>query len=260
VARRAGALLRDHFRARTAGAREADHKGAVNLVTEADRAAEALILDALRAARPGDVLLAEESAEGLTAARAAAAAGARVWIVDPLDGTTNFAHAVPHFAVSIALWASGAPAAGAVYAPVADELFAARAGGGATLNGARLRVSTVAPLREALLATGFPYDRQLADDDNAREVRAFLKAAQGVRRFGAAALDLAWVAAARFDGYWEMKLEPWDVAAGALCVTEAGGRITDYRGDPFSPFVPFVVASNALVHGDMLAVLRSVRG
>jgi len=259
---RAGMVLMSHFQKRIAGDRTVEHKGTVDLVTDADRAAEHTVLEILRVRRPDDAVIAEEK----DAAGLGAAIAGRRWIVDPLDGTTNFAHAVPHFAVSIALWDGDRPLVGVVYAPAAGELFEAAAGRGAALatfrraglvRGEPIRVSTVAPLREALCATGFPYDRHEADDDNTREHRAFLKACQGVRRMGAAALDLAWVAAGRYDGYWEMKLKPWDVAAGALIVREAGGRVTGYDGGALAPDMAKVVASNGLVHDEMVALLAS---
>ncbi len=244
AAREAGALVREGY----GQALTVDFKGAIDLVTDYDRRSEALILDHLRAAFPGHALLAEESGP--------AAGSDYEWLVDPLDGTTNFAHAFPVFAVSVALAFRRQLVAGVVYDPLRDELFAAEAGQGATLNGGRLKVSATARLDQALLSTGFPYDVRTNPHNNVGEFTRFLLRAQAIRRAGSAALDCAWVAAGRADGYWEYRMKPWDVGAGALVVREAGGRVTTAEGDDAFLGQPSIVASNGLIHAAMLEVLR----
>jgi myo-inositol-1(or 4)-monophosphatase len=217
-----------------------------------DGRAEALILERLAAAFPDDAVLTEE--RGSLSGRSG-----RRWIVDPLDGTTNYAHGLPIFAVSIALETAGRVELGVVYDPNQEELFLAEPGGGAFLGDERLRVSETASLGESLLATGFPYDIRETADNNLAEYAAFSLRARGVRRLGSAVLYLAWLAAGRFDGYWELQLGPWDVAAGGLIVQEAGGRVTDLRGGRLDVDAPTVVASNGRIHDAMLGVLREVR-
>jgi len=192
--------------------------------------------------------LSEESEEknGRTALR---------WIVDPLDGTTNYAHGFPFFCVSIALEKDGSVVLGVVYDPMRDDLFEASLGGGAHLNGKKLQVSSVSDLSRGLLATGFPYDIRESPDNNLDFFAAMIVKAQAIRRPGAAALDLAHLAAGRFDGFWELKLKPWDTAAGCLLVTEAGGVLSDMTGGKWSVFSPGLVASNGLIHQQMLEVL-----
>jgi len=250
VAREAGALLRERF----GRPHDVRFKGTVDLVTEADKGAEALIAERLRAAFPDHRLLGEEGARG--APDAGGASSPYGWIVDPLDGTTNFAHGLPHFAVSIALEHAGTPLVGAVYDPIRDELFAAARGKGATRNGEALRVSAADELVRSLLATGFSYD--LAERaSQARAWRALLTQVRSIRQTGSAALNLCYVAAGRLDGYWERPLQPWDVAAGALIVTEAGGQVTDLAGDPFRPYGHEVLATNGRLHPALLAVLAA---
>lgn len=247
AAREAGALLLDHFRRGVS----VDLKGAVDLVTEADRAAEALVVARLRAALPEASILAEEGGgfDGRGDLR---------WVVDPLDGTTNFAHGYGVFAVSIALEREEASVLGVVLDPVREECFTARRGGGAHLNGRPIAVSGRARLEEALLATGFPYDIREHPRNNLPQFAAFARRARGVRRDGSAALDLCAVAAGRFDGFWEEKLAPWDVAAGMLIVAEAGGAVSGYRGEPADAFAGNLVASNGRIHGEMVGVLESI--
>lgn len=225
------------------------HKGVVDLVTDADLASERLIAARIAAAFPDDRLLAEEGTEA-----GGASSGERRWIVDPLDGTTNYAHGYPLYAVSIALEARGMVEVGVVYVPVLDEMFAAVRGCGASLNGERARVSETAALIDAMVCTGFAYDPALRPE-NLPAWSTFVAEAQAVRRDGAAALDLCYVACGRYDGLWERELSPWDVAAGALIVAEAGGMITDYRGGTLDIFAREVVASNGLIHGQMLDLL-----
>lgn len=249
VAREAGDLLRLHQR----DILNVRHKGVVDLVTDADLASERLIAGRVLAAYPGDHLLAEEGTENATADT-----GDRRWIVDPLDGTTNYAHGYPLYAVSIGLEVNGTPVVGAVYIPMLDEMFAASVGGGATLNDMPIRVSSNEALIDSMLSTGFAYDPD-SRAANYAHWNEFATRAQAVRRDGAAALDLVYVACGRYDGFWEAELSPWDMAAGSLIVTEAGGRLTGYSGEPFDLYARQVVATNGLIHDDMLAVLARDR-
>jgi len=181
------------------------------------------------------------------------------WIVDPVDGTTNYAHGQLWFAVSIGLEIAGRLVAGAVTLPAFDMALWARQGGGAFCNGEPIRVSKTARLGDCLLATGFPYDRRTANDDNTKEHRAFIKRSQGVRRCGSAAADLALLAKGVYDGFWEPRLHAWDLAAGTVLVREAGGTVTDYHGDPIDIHKGWIVASNGLVHDQMLDVIKQTR-
>ncbi|MDQ3044337.1 MAG: inositol monophosphatase, partial [Chloroflexota bacterium] len=227
------------------------HKGAIDLVTDVDRAAEDLIAERLRAAFPDHQLVGEEGARGATGT---SNASAYRWVIDPLDGTTNYAHGYPHFAVSIGLEYAGTPLLGAIYDPLLDELFVAGAGRGATLNGRRLAVSDTRALIDSLLATGFPYDLERRGRSNALW-EAFNERSQGVRRAGSAALSLCYVAAGRLDGYWERPIRPWDMAAGALIVVEAGGQISRLAGEPFAIDGGEIVASNRLLHPAILEII-----
>jgi myo-inositol-1(or 4)-monophosphatase len=247
LARDAGQILLERFGRHI----NVQHKGEIDLVTEADLAAELLIVERIKSFHPRHAILAEES--GVTASDDAT--NEFRWIIDPLDGTTNYAHNYPCFCTSIALEHKGEIVIGVVYDPTRDELFSAERGAGATLNGRKMRVSNVEDLEQSLLCTGFPYDVR-DRGDFARHFQAFIKRAQAVRRDGSAALDLAYTAAGRFDGFWEEGLRPWDVAAGVLLVEEAGGRVSDYDGNPFSVYKPPIVASNGLVHEAMMSVLR----
>jgi len=248
IAHEAGTVVRAAF-PRTALGR-VTFKGAVDPVTQTDVAAETLILERLRAAFPDHRLLAEESGGD-----AWQTPGPPIWVVDPLDGTNNFAHGFPHVGISLALVEDGEPLLGVIYDPLRDETFAAAAGMGATLNGAPIRVSSVARLADSFLATGFPYDRRTAADNNTARLDHFLRRSQGVRRAGAATLDLAYVACGRFDGFWEIRLHPWDVAAGVLLVRQAGGCVTDFAGSPNCLSGAEIVASNGLIHAEMLRVI-----
>jgi myo-inositol-1(or 4)-monophosphatase len=249
AARAAGQLLRDAL----TGPRQVSFKGTpTNLVTEMDARAEKLVTERLLGAFPDDALLGEEGG-------GRAGSSGRRWIVDPLDGTTNYAHGVPIFAVSIGLEVRGRLALGVVYDPNQDELFVAERGRGAWLGDRRLSVSSTSTLNESLLATGFPYNLRDTPDNNLAEFAAFCVRAQGVRRIGSAVIYLSYVAAGRVDGYWELRLGPWDVAAGALLVEEAGGRVTSLTGGPLDIDAPTVVASNGLIHEEMLTVIHEVR-
>jgi myo-inositol-1(or 4)-monophosphatase len=250
LAREAGAIQRASYEAVQSIASKSQPN---DLVTEVDRACEAHLVAALAKERPLDSVLAEEGG-----GRERTGATYR-WVIDPLDGTTNYAHGYPRFAVSIAVERAGEPALGVVYDPLLDELYSAAAGAGALRNGRPIRVSRESELRRALLSTGFAYDKAISEDDNTREFRAFLKQAREVRRDGSAALDLCYVACGRFDGYWEYKLSPWDVAAGALIVTEAGGRVTDTQGGSAYRSGSRVLASNGAIHAAMLELLARSR-
>ncbi len=223
-----------------------------NLVTEMDARAEELIVDRLLAAFPDDGILAEE--RGAQAGRSG-----RRWIIDPLDGTTNYAHGLPVYAVSIGLVVERRVELGVVYDPSQDELYVGERGHGATVNDRSLAVSATATLDRSLLATGFPSNIRETRDTNLREYAAFAVRCRGVRRMGSATLDLAWLAAGRFDAFWELSLGPWDVAASSLFIEEAGGRITDLTGGPLDLDAPAVVASNGRIHEAVLAVLAEVR-
>jgi len=228
---------------------EASFKGAVDLVTPFDVGAQEIVVGRLAAAFPTHGFLAEE---GL----ARAGASDCRWIIDPLDGTTNYAHAFPVFSVSVALECAGRRILGFVYDPMREEMFRAEAGRGAFLNGAPIRVSGVSELGRSLLATGFPYDVRISPLNNLDHWGRFIVRAQAIRRCGSAALDLCYVACGRFDGFWELKLKPWDVAAGALMVAEAGGRVTDFEGREFELGAPGLVATNGLIHPDIVEVLN----
>jgi len=245
TARMAGDLLKK----RASRGFRVEHKGAVDLVTEVDRHSEQAIVEAIRSAYPNHSVLAEEGT-------IRAESSALRWIVDPLDGTTNYSHGYPCYAVSLALERQGRIDLGVVYDPLRDELFEARRGGGAHLNGRPLSVSSTDRLTDSLLATGFPYDIRTSPENNLDHFARFALRAQGIRRDGSAALDLCYLAAGRFDGFWEMKLSPWDVAAGALLVAEAGGRLSDFAGGPFRIDDRQVIASNGRIHEQMITILQ----
>jgi myo-inositol-1(or 4)-monophosphatase len=247
VARDAGNLLVQRL-----GAAQITNKGDIDLVTEADIAAEELIIDRIRSHYPLHGILAEESGETL---HEGSARSDWKWIIDPLDGTTNYAHGYPCFCVSIAVEQAGTLEIGVVYDPMRNEMFAAERGHGATLNERRIRVSNVEELNHAMMCTGFPYDVRTRPDF-ARDFTNFTLHSQAVRRDGSAALDLAYVACGRFDGFWEDGLNPWDIAAGAILVSEAGGRITNFQNEPLDIYTKRVVASNGRVHDAMLRLLR----
>jgi myo-inositol-1(or 4)-monophosphatase len=244
LAREAGALQRQRLWQPLA----IEHKGEIDLVTEVDRACEDLLVGGLRSSFPKHDFLAEENVYAGSGSRC-------TWIIDPLDGTTNFAHGFPWFAVSIGLEMDGEIVLGVVYHTMMDEMFTAIRGEGAFVNGTPLRVSTRSPLRASLLASGFPYDSATDRENNFAHFVNFQMNARGIRRAGAAALDLAYVAAGRLDGFWEAKLKPWDVAAGTLLVREAGGVVTGFGGEDYSVHQHRIVASNGLIHGEMVEML-----
>jgi myo-inositol-1(or 4)-monophosphatase len=246
ITREAGEIVRHYFGEH----HQITHKGEVNLVTEADHAVEEHVIKRLHQAFPTHNVLAEEQG-GATLDNLGP-----LWIIDPLDGTNNFAHNFPHVGISLALWVDGAPLIGVIYDPLRDECFTARRGNGAARNGTPIRVTPTDQLAQALLATGFPYDRWTAEDDNTAHLAHFLRRSQGVRRAGAAVLDLAYVACGRFDGFWELRLSPWDIAAGVLIVEEAGGRVTDPKGASLQLEQGDIVASNGHIHEAMIRVLQ----
>ena len=244
TAREAGALLRERIDDR----HTVQYKGEIDLVTEVDRLSEALIVKKIRDSFPDHGILTEESPEMVNGSSFR-------WIVDPIDGTTNYSHGYPAFSVSIALEMQGRIRLGAVYNPMLEELFIAEKGAGAFLNGRRLKVSQTAELSRSLLATGFPYDIREDRNNNINYFVSMILNAQAVRRAGSAALDLAYLAAGRFDGFWELKLLPWDIAAGWLLVEEAGGVVTDLHGAPFDLHSPHILASNGLIHAETCRLL-----
>lgn len=244
TARAAGAILRERF----GQVHDVRFKGPLDMVTEADQAAEALIAARLTSAFPAHDLLGEEGSRG------SCADGDFRWVIDPLDGTTNFTHGLPTFAVSIALEERGIPLVGAVYDPMRDELFMARRHGGATLNGERLCVSAVDTLFGSLLVTGFSYDLTVRARQ-AETWRDLLTRVQAIRQTGSAALNLCYIAAGRLDGYWERGISAWDVAAGALMVQEAGGAVTNMSGGPFRSDERQILATNGGIHRQLLDVI-----
>lgn len=248
LARRAGAMQLERFRSGV----EVAHKGAIDLVTEVDVAVERMFRQAIAEQFPDHLVLAEEL--GGPPAETAAP----VWIFDPIDGTTNYAHGLPFFCVSIALEVAGRLEVGVVYDPTRDELFTAERGAGAYLNGEPIHVARADRLLDAVLCTGFPYDVHDTLDEIIEMFAAFVGRARGVRRFGSAALDLCYVASGRLDGFWEQRLNPWDIAAGALLVQEAGGAVTDWQAGPFRARHHQVVAANPILHRQMLDVIADV--
>ncbi|MGH9491868.1 MAG: inositol monophosphatase family protein [Terriglobales bacterium] len=246
IAREAGALLMDYFARRV----KVEYKGEVDLVTEADRASEKLIIERLRARWPGHNVLAEEgtSSESGSDYR---------WYVDPLDGTTNFAHGFPVFCVSMALEHKGARVAGVVFDPTRDELFSAEKGSGASLNGNAIHVSKIGKLAESLVATGFPSHKR-HKNPNIHFYHQITLRTHGVRRAGSAALDLCYVACGRFDAFWEFNLNPWDTAAGVLIAEGAGGKVSDFRGQAFQVASREVCASNGLLHPALLKEFQAI--
>lgn len=251
AAKSAGEIVRRGFSA-SAATLEVTHKGDVDLVTSVDLAAERAVVAVIQSRYPSHAILAEE------AGTVVGDSGDLHWLVDPLDGTTNFAHRNPHCAVSIACLRGETPVVGVIYDPMREELFTARVGAPPRLNGKEISVSDQPELPQSLLATGFAYDRRERPDAYIPLFQAFMCAGQGVRRMGSAALDLAWVACGRLDGYWEANLNSWDVAAGAFLVQRAGGRVTTYDGERLNVLQPAkLVASNSRIHSQMLKVLAA---
>lgn len=245
AAHRAGAYLQSEFANRP----EVELKGEINLITERDRKSQEIIFDILDRRFPQHAVLGEEDLD-------VRKEGTGRWLIDPLDGTTNYAHGLPIFCVSLAFQEGGRTMVGLVYNPMLNETFWAVSGEGAFLNKKRLAVSREKEMDRSLLATGFPYDLRQSPQPNIALFNRFILRARAVRRCGSAALDLAYIAAGRFDGFWELKLSPWDTAAGALLVEEAGGRVSDFHGSPFSPFEQECLASNGHIHQSMMNTIK----
>jgi myo-inositol-1(or 4)-monophosphatase len=248
LARAAGEMLRAGYE----GDHQIDYKGLIDLVTEVDHQSEAYLLGEIQRRCPGQRILAEESGSVGTGEEG-------LWLIDPLDGTVNYAHGVPFFCVALAYARGSATELGAVYDPLRDELFTARRGEGAWVNGRRLRVSQAVDLQRSLLVTGFPYDSRNLRGDNYDYYARLGKLSQGVRRLGSAALDLCYVGAGRFDGYWELKLNPWDMAAGGLIAAEAGALVTDVDGGPRYMDTLSILAAPPAIHARILEILGRSR-
>jgi myo-inositol-1(or 4)-monophosphatase len=247
TARDAGQILLEKF----GRVIKVSKKGDINLVTEADLASEALIIERIKSYYPKHSILAEEAGEAVIIG----GENTWKWIIDPLDGTTNFTHGYPCFCVTIALEHEGEIVLGVTYDPTRNELFAAERGRGASLNNKPIRVSVTEDIGDGLIVTGFPYDFKKRDAF-ARHLTQFLLQSRGVRRDGSAAIDMAYVACGRFDGFWEEGLNPWDMAAGVLLIEEAGGQVTGYNDAKFSIYSPPIVASNGLIHSQMINILN----
>jgi len=246
IARGAGRIQLDHF----GRVRSVEYKGAIDLVTEVDRECEAFIVGELTRLFPDDDILAEEGAGRIEGRE-------RRWIVDPLDGTVNYTHGFPFFCVSIALEVRGELVAGVIFDPNRNELFAAARGLGATLDGDPMSVSKAGALDRSLVATGFAYNvREETRFDNLDNFARFVKRAQAVRRPGSAAIDLAWLACGRIDGFWEFYLKPWDMAAGVCIIREAGGLVTSFDRSPYDLYGTEILASNDRIHDEMIEVLK----
>jgi myo-inositol-1(or 4)-monophosphatase len=244
-AKESGHIQREHYQKQL----HIRYKGEINIVTDVDMACQERIVSLIQSAYPGDVIISEEKENFFSLP------GNR-WIVDPLDGTTNYAHGYPFFCTSVAYEIDNEVRVGVVYNPIFDELFYALKGRGAFLNGESVRVSSVSLVKRALLSTGFPYDLPTNPRNNVAYFLQFLHEAQAIRRDGSAALNLSYVACGRFDGHWELRLNPWDVAAGALIVREAGGTVTDLEGKAFDMFRGDILASNGLIHSRMAGILK----
>ena len=248
AARIAGKIQRDNL----GKIESVDYKSAFNLVTNVDKECEKGILEVLQEAFPEDEVLAEESGEKKGAKD-------RRWLIDPLDGTCNYTHSYPFFAVSIGLEAAGEMVMGVVYNAMTDEMFWAIKGEGAYINDRKISVSKVSKLEESLLATGFPPDTRETNYDNMLEFKTITNKSHGVRRDGSAALDLCFVAAGRSEGFWEMKLSPWDIGAGSIIVTEAGGTVTNLEGGPLDISSGHILATNGLIHQELVDSLASLK-
>jgi len=252
VTREAGGAILSHFRGDIRIERKDNAAGGIDIVTDADRESEEIIMEAIHREFPGHDILTEET-------ETESSGSSWLWMVDPLDGTVNFAHGVPHFAISIALQHEDSLVAGVIYDPIREENFCGVRSRGAFLNGNSIRVSVWESLSTSVVATGFPYDRARSPENNVAEFSRVVTRVQGIRRFGAAALDLAYVACGRYDGFWELKLKPWDQAAGMLIVEEAGGLVTDLAGNSTDPTTWAVVATNGLIHDELLGHLTAAR-
>ena len=244
IARQAGAVLMEGY----GNVRHIEQKGVIDLVTEFDRRSEDLIISSIQQEFPDHAILAEESGPNQTTSE-------YQWVIDPLDGTTNFAHGIPVFCVTVALLKNNSPLVGVVYDPLRNEMFSAELGQRATLNEHPIHVSSRTDLRQSILSTGFPYDLHTNPRNNFAQFAQFQMRARAVRHLGSAALDCAWTAMGRLDGYWEFGVKPWDVGTGALLVREAGGRVTTVDRDEDFLANDSIVVSNGLLHDQMLGVL-----
>lgn len=245
AATEAGTYLKDTFSKRP----KIEFKGKIDLVTERDRKSQEIIFNIIKREFPGHSILSEEDLNIEKDKEL-------LWLIDPLDGTTNYAHSLPIFSVSIAFLEQGKTMAGAVYNPMLEEMFRAIKGDGVFLNNKQIHVSQSKDINNAVLATGFPYDLRESEITNFEQFKHFLFEARAIRRCGSAAIDLSYVAAGRFDGFWEFKLSPWDTAAAILFVTEAGGKVTDFSGNAFNPFMKECLASNSHIHSRMMEILK----
>jgi len=247
TAREAGLFLKERLNDNHVVA----YKGEINIVTDADHMSEEIITSKIYKKYPSHDILAEESAGTNKGSDFK-------WIIDPLDGTTNYAHGYPVFCVSIALEKEGEVCLGAVYNPILDEMFVAERGKGAFLNDKRISISNTSDLSRSLLATGFPYDIRSDENNNINYFNGMARSVQAIRRAGSAALDMAYVATGRFDGFWELKLMPWDTAAGWLLIVEAGGVVSDLFGNAFNLQSPHVLASNGKIHDKMITIFTKI--
>jgi myo-inositol-1(or 4)-monophosphatase len=245
IARQAGAILLEGY----GNVRHVQHKGAIDLVTEFDKRSEEIILSAIQREFPEHAILAEESGRSQMVSE-------YQWVIDPLDGTTNFANGIPIFSVTISLFRNNSPILGVTYDPLRDEMFSAELGRGATLNHQPIHVSAKSNLEHAVISTGFPYDLRTNPRNNLEQFVQFQLRTRAVRHLASAALDCAWTAMGRLDGYWEFGIQLWDIGAGALIVREAGGRVTSIEGDEDFASQDSILASNDLLHEQMLRVLR----
>jgi myo-inositol-1(or 4)-monophosphatase len=245
IARQAGAVLMEGY----GNVRHIQHKGAIDLVTEFDKRSEELIVSAIQREFPDHAILAEESGRSKMISE-------YQWVIDPLDGTTNFANGIPIFSVTIGLFKSNSPILGVTYDPLRDEMFLAEVGCGATLNNNPIHVSAQTNLEHAVISTGFPYDLRTNPRNNLEQFVQFQLRTRAVRHLASAALDCAWTAMGRLDGYWEFGVQPWDIGAGVLIVREAGGRVTSVNGDEYVFSSDSILVSNGLLHEQMLSVLR----
>jgi myo-inositol-1(or 4)-monophosphatase len=248
AARRAGSYLKENYS--DVQRPEVEFKGEIDLLTKYDKESQEIICSILAENFPTHSILAEEDLNVVQEKES-------LWLIDPLDGTTNFAHSLPVFSVSIAFYLENKPLVGVVYAPILQEMFHAVSNGGAFLNQKKITVSKEKKLGDSVLATGFPYDCRESKQNNLGNFSKFLVKARALRRWGVASIDLSYVAAGRFEGFWEPKLKPWDTAAGMLIVQEAGGKVTDYSDNPFDPFMKEILASNTHIHDQMLQVIHS---
>lgn len=245
IAREAGELQIE----RLSQARTIEYKGKFNIVTEVDRTCEKLICDFLKEKFPTHDFLAEEGTDTKTDSE-------WLWIIDPLDGTVNYAHAYPLFAVSIALLHKGQVVVGVVYEPNRDELFVAERGGGAVMNDRPIRVSKIKDIYSSMIATGFAYNVSEVDRNNVSHFHRFIRECHAIRRDGVASVDMCYVACGRYDGFWELYLKPWDIAAASLVIEEAGGKLSAFNGKPLDIFGDEIMASNGIIHEEMLGILK----